>query len=159
MTGFDRRTIKSRLTDVEFLKDGTAHLYDTLVALPALYLNRSGGGVHEVYDLQEERARLAHHQANNEGIKEDAATGELYPVAFIVEQGAGIIAAAKVKLLSVHNRIASQFPSIPQEAIDEIEQTHLNALSELENDGLPQASVERIEEIIASMEAAAESDD
>ncbi len=108
------------------------------------------------YDLTAERARLAHHQANNEALKEAQVHGDLLPAELVIELCSGLVGAARAKLLAVHNKIRNRFTDLPQETVDEIQQLHHEALEELGSDGLPPEIRRRIQRHIERMEAAAE---
>ena len=62
LTGMTRETVAKRLVNLTPTIDGKAKKYDSREALPLLY----GAGAKGEFDLQAERARLAHHQANLE---------------------------------------------------------------------------------------------
>ena len=151
------RTIKSRLAEkLDPVIDGRAHKYETRDAFPILY---GDGSTEQNFDLTEERARLAHHQANNEALKESQLRGELLPAELVIEMGAALVAAARAKVLAIHSKCRSRFPSIEQDVADEIETLSREALSELGNDGLPADLRRRIAPASRRLESAAETDD
>ena len=148
---------------VEVASDrGKAHQFDTAKVIDWMIqneINRMTLSDDGVYDLTAERARLAHHQANNEHLKEQQLRGSLIPAEIVVRYGAASVVAVRAKLLSLHSKIKNRFPNLPQEAIDEIQDYHHEALEELGNDGVPADIRERIRDHIEVVESSPESDD
>lgn len=154
LTGFDRRTIKRKIAHLDIVKDGRSHLYNTADALPLLY-SKDGG----VYDAEQERARLLHHQANNEALKEATNRGELFPAVLVIELCSALVSASRTKVLAIHSKLRQRFPSIQSEVADEVEQLSHEALSELGSDGIPADLRRRIAPNIRSLQSAAAADD
>jgi hypothetical protein len=102
LTGFDRRTIKRRLSSLEPDKAGRAHLYQTVEALPLLYA-RDGS----VYDTDKERARLLHHQANIAALDEKIKEKSLIPYDVVVDRWQMILANFRAKALGMPSALAS----------------------------------------------------
>lgn len=152
-----RETVGKRLCDMDFILRRNAKLYESREALAILYDKSSD--VDAKYDLTEERARLAHHQANNEKLKEDQLRGSLIPEEVVREHGAGMVAAFRAKLLSLHNKIRNKFTSLSKDVIDEIQRLHHEALEELGTDGIPPEIRERIRRYLQSSDASAKSVD
>jgi phage terminase Nu1 subunit (DNA packaging protein) len=76
LSGFAPRTIKTRIERLTPIKEGSATLYETRDALALMYRADQG---EKLFDLEQERARLSHHQANREALKEGIERGELIP--------------------------------------------------------------------------------
>lgn len=133
LTGFSYKTIKSRIERLTPILEGKATLFETKDALPMLYQVDIGP---KLFDLEQERARLSHHMANREALKEGVERGELVPAQEVIELGAVTIAAARAKILSIGSKLRGRFPTLPQEAFDALEQLHHEALTELGSDGL-----------------------
>ncbi len=133
MTGFSPRTIKVRLARLSGIREGAALLYETRDALPLLYKADLGP---KLFDLEQERARLSHHQANREAMREQIERGEMIPAKEVIELGAVTIAAARAKILSIPSKLRGRFPNLPPETFDALEQLHREALTELGTDGL-----------------------
>lgn len=131
-------------------------LFETREALPFLYELDVG---EQNFDLTEERARLAHHQANNEALKEKQLSGELLPAELVIELGAALVAAARAKVLAIHSKCRSRFPGLDQDLADEIEDLSREALSELGSDGIPADLRRRFAPAIRRLEPPAETHD
>ena len=139
LTGMDVRTIKRRLATLQPAVQGRAHTYESRDALPLLY----GQIDSSAYDLNQERARLAHHQANNESLREAQNRGELLPRGLVIQTWQGIVAAARARLLALPTKAAHQLLGARTLAeAEEAVRTHVyEALAELARDGLPAGSV------------------
>ena len=133
LTGVAPRTIKARTERLQPVKEGRSLLLETKDALPLIYQVDIGKGQ---FDLEQERARLAHHQANREAMREAEDRGEYVPAAVVVEFGAATITATKAKLLALPSKLRGRFPDVPQALIDAIAELHREALQELGDDGL-----------------------
>lgn len=110
-------------------------------------------------DLTEETARLKHHQANNEALKEDQLRGSLIPEIVIREHGAGMVSAFRSKMLALTTKIRNRFSDLSDDVIDEIQRLITEALEELGSDGIPAEVRERIRRHLLSSETAPEPDD
>ena len=108
------------------------------------------------YDRAEEEARLKHHQANNEALKEAETTGAMIPRDLVVDLCAATVSNARAKLLTVSNKLKNQFPGLDDEAINAVEDLHLQALEDLGNDGIPRGLQERISRYSEDVETADE---
>lgn len=117
LTGKAPRTIKPLILALQPVIDGRSHLYETRDALPLIY----GTDSDKTYVLEEERARLAHHQANNEALKEAENRGDLIRSDDVRELLNNMIMATKAKLLALPHRMISQV--IAAESTKEIEET------------------------------------
>lgn len=106
-TGMARPTVIKRLKEAGMKPqvEGKAHLWETREALPILYEAIAQTGE---YDLTAERARLAHHQANNESLKECQARGELIPAEQVQSRWAAMVMAMRAKLLALPGRLATK---------------------------------------------------
>ena len=139
LTGMDVRTIKRRLATLLPTVQGRAHTYESRDALPLLY----GQIDSSAYDLNHERARLAHHQANNESLREAQNRGELLPRGLVIQTWQGIVAAARARLLALPTKAAHQLLGARTLAeAEEVVRGHVyEALTELARDGLPAGAV------------------
>jgi phage terminase Nu1 subunit (DNA packaging protein) len=90
----------------------------------------------EVYDEKLERARLLHHQANREAMKEAEDRGEYVPAGIVAEFGAATVNATKTRILAIASKLRGRFPDVPQSMIDALDDLHREALQELGEDGL-----------------------
>ena len=134
---------------------GKAHLYESRDAFLLLYSAPDG----RQYDLEQERARLAHHQANNEAIKEMTARGNLVPADLVVKNGGAMVGAARAKLLAVPSKIRAKNPGLSTATIASIQGTIEEALDELASDGIPQDVRKHIREYLVRVETATSLDD
>lgn len=157
LSGMTYRTIKKRLAlHLHPVQEGRSLLYESVEALPILYQVENA---QSQYELEAERARLAHHQANNEALKERQLTGELLPAELVIDLGSSLVGAARAKILSLHSKIRSRYPTLDQSIADEIEELSREALRELGSDGLPTELRRRIAPAIRRMDAPAQADD
>lgn len=138
-TGFAYRTIKARLSGLKPVVDGAAHLYETAKALPLLYTSSHGR------DLQEERARLAHHQANREAMREAEEKARLMPTDLAVILCEENAKRARERLPAVVGQVAEKHPDIPPAVLDDLARYIAEALAELPPDGVPNEIKRRIE--------------
>ena len=81
------------------------------------------------FDLTEERARLAHHQANKTALEEAEKSGELVSTEKVLNMWVKQIAAVRAKLLSIPNKLA------PVSAIE----TEAHVIEDLLTDSLHEA--------------------
>ena len=109
----------------------------------------------KIYDEKLERARLLHHQANNEALKEAVNRGELLPADLVISLGAALVAAARAKVLAVPSKIRGRFPALDSEVSEEVEQLTKEALTELGSDGLHADIRRRIAPAIRRLDASA----
>jgi phage terminase Nu1 subunit (DNA packaging protein) len=72
------------------------------------------------YDLTAERARLSHHQANCEELKERQLTGELIPAEEVKADWADMILAFRAKVLALPGKVASV--AMAAESVREVEE-------------------------------------
>ena len=107
LTGMARETVAKRLKEAGMTPEvqGKAKMWETRDALPILYDAVAEAGQ---YDLTAERARLAHHQANNEQLKECQARGELIPAEQVQSRWAAMVMAMRAKMLALPGRLASK---------------------------------------------------
>lgn len=106
LTGIDRRRITRLLADLpsERGRKG-ARLYESTDALPMLYL---APGENDTYDLTQERARLAHHQANKAALEEEVFRGEYVRSEEVTELVGSEYAKVRARLLAIPTRLAPQ---------------------------------------------------
>ena len=127
--------------------------------LRARWMAEAGvGGDGTVYDEKLERARLLHHQANNESLKEKTNRGELIPAELVIDLGAALVAAARTRVLAIHSKVRGRFPELESAVLDEIETLTREALTELGSDGLHPDIRRRIAPAVRRLESASEAD-
>lgn len=155
LTGFDRSTVTKKIAPLPFLKEGRSHLYESDIALPMLY-SKDGN----VYDTEVERARLTHHQANNEALREAERRGELVSADMVLSAWQEKLTAMRAKLLSMPTKLTplviSADDTISIESL--IRAAIHDALDELSGTGLPQDVEKRLAAIGRGITAAAEPD-
>ena len=89
-------------------------------------------------DLNLERARLAHHQANKTAVEESVLKGEVVRTLDVIETWVAMIGAARAKLLTIPTKLASQLHEQSTEAKKaKIDAEIRAALAELSGTGLP----------------------
>ena len=122
---------------------GVEWQYDT-IAVSRWLIERQSGGGEESLDLSQERARLAHHQANKTALEEGLLRGEIIRTTDVVQTWQQQIGAARAKLLLIPGKMATMVNSGQsfEETKGEAERLVREALGELEGTGLP-ASLER----------------
>jgi len=141
---------------------GKPNLFDTVQlddwllerAIAQRIVNNKG----QNFDRRGEEARLKHHQANNEALKEAELTGSLIPREVVVELCSAGVSNARAKFSAVRIKILNQFPGLDQEILDTIEELHVNALEDLGEGGIPSGLSERISRYSQGMEATTEAD-
>lgn len=133
LTGMGFNTIKKRTARLTPIKEGRALLLETRDALPLIYEATVGP---KAFDLEQERARLAHHQANREAMKEAEERGEYIPADVVRQYGVAAMVATKTKLLGIQSKLRARYPGVPKELMDDLETLHKEALTELGTDGL-----------------------
>ena len=136
LTGFDRRRIRAALCDLPASKGAKgALLYETIEALPLLYLQPGDG---DTFDLTDERARLAHHQANRAELEAKVFAGSLIEI----ESAADIVgeeyANVRSRLLGIPSRAAPQLIGLSIVAVKTLlDALIFEALAELTADAPP----------------------
>ena len=133
LTGMGYTTVKKRTARLTPVKEGRALLLESRDALPLLYEATVGP---KAFDLEQERARLAHHQANREAMKESEERGEYIPADVVRQYGIAAMVATKTKLLGIPSKLRGRYPDVPQAMIDDLTALHKEALTELGTDGL-----------------------
>ena len=157
LTGLDRRTLKKHLIEFKPIIEGRSHLYESHDVLRVIY---GGASADDLYDLTEERARLAHHQANNEGLKELENKGELVRADEVRAAWEEKTAATRAQLLSLPSKAAPMVVTVDGDvAVESMLRKMINeALDELAGSGLPREFEKRMDSIGRGMDAAAGSD-
>jgi phage terminase Nu1 subunit (DNA packaging protein) len=128
LTGFDRRRIAKALVNLRPSKERGARgavQYDSTRALPLLYRPSKEGS----YDLTQERARLAHHQANKAEQEVAEQIAGLVSIADIAGIYADELATVRAKLLGLPTRLAPQL--LGTESAAEIQHTFDNGIREV----------------------------
>lgn len=94
------------------------------------------------YDLTAERARLSHHQANCEELKERQLTGELIPAEEVSAQWSDMILAMRAKVLALPGKVANV--AMAAETLREVEEFVTEelheALNELNSEDTPRGN-------------------
>lgn len=131
LTGRTNRTIKKRLEGLKPIKEGRSLLYETTEALPLIY--DFGKDADAQFDLTEERARLAHHQANKTELEEKVLRGQLLPYETVQNVQSRMIMAFRAKCLSLPTKTAPRLAYLTDlpEIEAEIRSAVYDALSEL----------------------------
>lgn len=106
------------------------------------------------FDFKGEEARLKHHQANNEKIKEDENRGRLIDTKLVIEICGAGVTVIRNKLLSVEKKIRTKFPGLGDEVYDVIYRLHEQALTELGKGGIPRGLEASIQKYLAECETA-----
>ena len=92
---------------------------------------RSGGGK---YDLTEERARLAHHQANIASLDEKVKEKTLIPADVVVSRWQDILTNVRAKMLSIPTQLAATCADSPRKTVEakatQLVKTALDELSD-----------------------------
>jgi len=109
-------------------------------------------------DIDKERARLVRAQANNEEIKEQTSRGELLPARMVIELCSAGVANCRNRVLSVHNKLRSEFPGLGDDVFERIESLHHDALTQLGNEGVPIGLAERLSVDLEKHTTTAETD-
>ena len=114
----------------------------------------------QVYNYEQERARLTKAQADRTELEAAELRGELVRVADLVDEWGRMLGAVRSRLLSLPSKAAPRARGAvnDDEAATLIEVEVLEALEELSADGLPDRTRARRERIAGRAEAAAEAD-
>ena len=109
-------------------------------------------------DLGQERAKLTKLQAQKATLELEVAKGNLIPMELVVETWQGHIGNCRAKLLAMPAKAAAQTIGMDEYLESEQFLTELinEALDELNNDGLPEKHLNRLETIAEDLESAAE---
>ncbi len=114
-------------------------------------------GEDKALDLNLERARLAHHQANKTAVEESILKGEVVRTLDVIEVWSAMIGAARAKLLGLPRKLAATV--IHAESFEEAESQTAkeirSILEELSGSGLPRATERMLEASGARLETAA----
>ena len=120
--------------------------YDTVKVVNWL-VNRARQGSEQL-DLNEERARLAHHQANKTALEEQQLRGELIRTVDAIEVWQALIGAARAKFLALPTKLAAVLHNAKSysEAQSGAESVIREALAELSGSGLPRKTRNALEQ-------------
>jgi phage terminase Nu1 subunit (DNA packaging protein) len=116
LTGMGHRTLQARLASLTPAREGKSLLYESRDALPLLYQVRD---VARRYDLEEERARLSHHQANLAALDEEVKKKNLIPADVVLERWQTVIANVRARLLSIPSQLAATCENAPRQQIED----------------------------------------
>ena len=114
LTGIDRRTIKRKIAHLNYKKEGRSHLYNSEEALPIIYSRETG-----VYDSDQERARLTHHQANIAALDEQIKEKSLIPADVVLDRWQQILANVRARLLSIPSSLAATCANAKRDTVEE----------------------------------------
>lgn len=122
------------------------------------HIQQRSGNV-DVLDLNEERARLAHHQANKTAVEESILKGEVVRTLDVINTWLVMIGAARAKILGCSVKLAGRLNDglSTDEKRKIIETEHRQALEELSGSGLPRQVEALLESSGASLEASPQS--
>ena len=102
----DRRRIRGLLCDMPASKGAKgALLYESTAALPLLYLQPGDG---DTFDLTDERARLAHHQANRAALEAEQLAGSLIEIEAVANVVGEEYSNVRSRLLAIPSKAAPQ---------------------------------------------------
>ena len=121
-------------------KRGTSNEYDTADVIDWIVkreLDKYLGSDGESYDLEKERSRLTHHQANKTALEEDVLKGELIPSDVVKNEWSKMVSSMRAKMLSLPTKAAHKLLNIGDfEEIESIMKSHIyEALQELSEYG------------------------
>ncbi len=104
LTGFAVDTVRARVSKlIPIQGDNRAHLYESREALPLIYARDN-----EEFNADAERARLLHHQANNESLKERQLVGELIPAGEVREELGKAFSNVRAHLLTLPQQLSAR---------------------------------------------------
>ncbi len=135
-------------------KRGQAAEYNAPACLQWLIARQCGED--QALDLNLERARLAHHQANKTAVEESILKGEVVRTLDVIEVWAAMVGAARAKLLGLPRKLAATV--IHAESFEEAESATAKEiraiLEELGGSGLPRQVERMLEASGARLETA-----
>ncbi len=114
--GIDERTVyRWSESGLQFTKINRENQYDTIYVHKWLLereidkrITETRPGV-ENYDLEQERARLAHHQANIAEISEKEKAGRLLPSEWVDKSWELLVTSCRARILSIPTKSAHEF--------------------------------------------------
>lgn len=129
--------------------------YDTVACINWVITRKCGDK--EALDLNAERARLAHHQADKTALEAAALKGELVRTLDVLEVWRAMAGAARAKLLSLPRKLAGVVihAETPAEAEKALQAAVYEALDELSRSGLPRSTERALESSGARLDATA----
>lgn len=132
--------------------------YDTVKVIQWFVAWQAGDK--ELLDLNEERARLAHHQANKTALEGAVLKGELVRTLDVLEVWQGMIGSARARFLALPRKLAAIVihAETASEAEKALQAEIHQGLEELGRSGLPRATERALESSGARLEAAASPD-
>ena len=118
-----RATVLNCLTTLDFVKKGSSKLFPAHEALPLIY---GKAFENSQYNLNNERGRVSHHDANMKAMREKEMRGDLVRVEDITEIWTALTGNWKTKVLA-----------IPSNSVHELSQTNdKNEILKILNDAL-----------------------
>ena len=156
ITGFDRRTVARRLTDLEQRKgEKNAHLYDSKQAMPALYQLDED----DKPDAQKEGALLSRERRKKTRVERMVLEGGLVPAAEVIRFCSDMNVTIRDGILAIPNTIKNKYPHIDFNVIEEIEYGVNEALTRLADGGIPEPLADRLSIYLSKTETTPEADD
>ncbi len=154
-TGFDRRTVKKRLSDLESRAgDLNAILYDSKQALPVLYQVDEDDNI----DAQKEGAKLSRERRKKTRVERMVLEGGLVPAEEVVRFCGDMNVTIRDGVLAIPNTIKNKNPHIDLDIIDEVEAGINEALTNLAHGGIPRPLEDRMSIYLSKTEPATETD-
>ncbi len=132
--------------------------YDTVKVIQWFVAWQAGDK--EILDLNEERARLAHHQADKTALEAATLKAELVRALDVLEVWQGMIAAARARFLALPRKLAAVVihAETASEAEKALQAEIRQGLDELGRSGLPRQVERALESSGARLEAASSPD-
>ena len=122
-------------------KRGTSNEYDTSDVInwivrkeiSKLSIDEEG----KIYDLDAERSRLTHHQANKTALEEEVLKGELIPSEDVLAKWESMVSNFRAKMLSIPTKTSHLLVNVKEfDEVESILKTHVyEALKELSDEG------------------------
>ena len=132
LTGLDRRRIKKAVSGLVPERSGRNSTYLPSEALPYIYCSEDGA-----YDLTQERARLAHFQADKAEHEARQISGELIEIEEVAEAVGQEYNNVRARLLAIPSKAAATVCHLsePHEIQEVLRAAIHDALAELSYDG------------------------
>ena len=116
-------------------------------------IGTSGG---EEFDRQAEEARLKHHQANNERIKEEESLGRLISSRVVIEMCSAGVINCRNRMLAVNSKLRNEFPGVSEDVFERVAQLIEDALFQLGEGGIPRGLEKRISRVLEEDKSSSE---
>ncbi len=118
-------------------KRGTANVYDAVAIHKWALRKEIGLDGGKAYDLELERSRLTHHQANKTELEEKVLKGDLIPADEVLSRWEKMVSSFRAKMLSIPTKTSHLLINVGEfDEVESILKTHVyEALKELSNEG------------------------